>query len=477
MAITINTNPTSPNISNSDIIFVVQSDRSANPQFQFVCDIKDNNDNLIQRIKQQPNPNSKAVFNIGTILDSQLGPTDQCWETNAVRTNVSCSGQFKIYFGEEYGTSLSSSVTSYTGVGATEGQPAATGSLYYLMLDGVYDYNNTNTSWNWPSSSKLDYEDAMDLNAIFSHQNGLTNFDTNKVRQGDYHTISILNGNSTGDVDNQNAAQDVYAMVRREYDVTGSLLDTISFPNLTTTNDGGGPRANGTQTWDEVYNSQTNATKLVHWGVGPQNFAEIGYGFNANTSYYTISLVGQGDVNYNISASYGEYTFTFEGAPQTTTTPIPQVCGYNGVRFAWKNEYGVWDYYNFTLQSDEASGIDRKNYNQSYIDYAGGDPQPDNGSERGDTQYYNKITKRRTANSNWLTQEEADLLRELFYSTNVWVQTETWTTTGGSKTYGLNWEPAIITTANIVEKTNPRTQKNFQYQIEFQPANQPRPRL
>jgi hypothetical protein len=29
----------------------------------------------------------------------------------------------------------------------------------------------------------------------------------------------------------------------------------------------------------------------------------------------------------------------------------------------------------------------------------------------------------------------------------------------------------------VVEKTNPRTQKVFQYQIEFQPANQKNPRI
>jgi glycosyltransferase involved in cell wall biosynthesis len=68
-------------------------------------------------------------------------------------------------------------------------------------------------------------------------------------------------------------------------------------------------------------------------------------------------------------------------------------------------------------------------------------------------------------NSNWLSQDEADWLEELFFSTNVFQQ------------IGTEFFPIAIGSAELIERTYPRTQTTFQYVVEFQPANQPNPRL
>lgn len=81
--------------------------------------------------------------------------------------------------------------------------------------------------------------------------------------------------------------------------------------------------------------------------------------------------------------------------------------------------------------------------------------------------FYNKIEETWTANSNWLDQDEADWLKELFYSAQVFYY---------STTYSA-WIPITIVSADLIEKTNPRTQQLFQYQISLMPANQPTPRL
>jgi hypothetical protein len=70
-----------------------------------------------------------------------------------------------------------------------------------------------------------------------------------------------------------------------------------------------------------------------------------------------------------------------------------------------------------------------------------------------------------TATSNWLTQNEADWLKELFFSANVFQQLDG------------EFYPAVISSVDLTEKTNPRTQKTFQYTIQFQPANQINPRI
>ena len=142
-------------------------------------------------------------------------------------------------------------------------------------------------------------------------------------------------------------------------------------------------------------------------------------------------------------------------------------CDYSGVRFAWKNQYGVWDYYNFDLAESTVSNVEREQYTQTFIDYSTtANSVSYDRSRRGKNNYYNKIEKRRTAQTNYLTQTEADNIRELFFSTDVYVQQS-----------NGQWWPVVITSANVTEKTNPRTQKLYTYNIEYVYANDQRPRL
>jgi hypothetical protein len=123
------------------------------------------------------------------------------------------------------------------------------------------------------------------------------------------------------------------------------------------------------------------------------------------------------------------------------------------------------DYYTFTLQTDKSFSIERSAYEQTFVPFGDVYPIPYNKERRGTINYYNKLTQTLVANSDWLTQDEADWLKELFFSANVFQQ-------DGSEFY-----PVVITSADVVERTNPRTQRNFQYQITFQPANQKNPRV
>jgi hypothetical protein len=88
----------------------------------------------------------------------------------------------------------------------------------------------------------------------------------------------------------------------------------------------------------------------------------------------------------------------------------------------------------------------------------------DDKKRRGNNSYYVNIVDNFIANSDWLTQEEADYLTNLFYSPNVYIQV------------GTEMLPVIITDSQFNTKTNPRTQKNFQYVINYQLANNKRAR-
>jgi len=452
MAITLSQQPTSPGMTNSDYLFTVTSNSSSQPQYQFIADLTlSGSATVLQRIKQQPNPSFIGVFNFGQIVASYL-ESDNSWKAAPFITSSNVGKRFSVKFGEEYGTSISSSVSIYNGItNATTGSPALTGSIYYYVADGLVNpYDAVN--FNFPSASYFTAS-AVSTTTTFSKQHALTNAPlTQSIQDGEYATISLINGNFTNST---SSAQDIYAVNVKSFDSSNTLLDDVDLVNLV--NQGGGPRTLTTQLWSAVAASQTAGTQLITVGVGPQNLSDAGDALGSTWAYYIVQALGQKASNTtNTSGSYATLRYEKYGAQ----------CGYDGVRFAWKNEFGVWDYYTFTLQSDAAFNIERQSYEQEFVNYSTTTTTvPYDKERRGATQFYNALIQNQTANSDWLDQDEADWLKELFFSANVFQQ------------IGTNFFPIVISSANLVEKTNPRTQANFQYQIEFKPANQLRPRI
>jgi hypothetical protein len=450
MAITIRQSPTQPNMANNNLVYAVTSNSSSAPQFQFVVDLTlDGSNTVLQRIKQQPNPNNTGVFDMGSIITNYLD-SDNNWKAAPFSTASQAAKRFDVKFGEQYGTSSSSSVILYTGVGAVSGSPAVTASAYLYTINGLVDPNDK-VDWNFPSASYFTAS-AVSTTTTFSKQHALTNAPlTQNIQDGEYATISLINGNFT---DSTSSAQDIYLVDVTVYDATGSEIDQYDLANITS--NGGGPRLNIGTLWGAIATSQKAGTQLITVGVGPQNLADGGNTLPTNWAYYTVNAYGQQAASTtNESGSYATLRFNKEGAQ----------CGYDGVRFAWKNEFGVWDYYTFTLQTDKSFGIERANYEQTFVPYSSDYPVPYSKERRGVVNYYNKPIQTQVANSNWLTQTEADWLRELFFSANVFYQD------------GTDFYPAVITSVDLTERTNPRTQRNFQYAIQFQVANQINPRI
>ena len=451
MAISITQFPTTPNMANNNLLFTLFSNSASAAQFQYVADITlSGSSAVLQKIKQQPNPYGYGVFDVGQIISNYVD-SDNSWKAAPFITASEAGKRFQVKFGEEYATSVSGTALSYTGVGSTLGSPSVTASSYTYIINGLVDPNDK-VNWNFPSASYFTAT-AVSTTTTFSRQNTLTNAPlTQSIQDGEYATISLINGNFTNST---TAAQDIFTVRVRSYNSSNTLLDDVDLNNLI--GSGGGPRANGTQVWSNVATSQSAATQLITIGVGPQNLNNAGDPLLSTWAYYTVDVVGQQSAGVtNYSGSYASLRYEKQG---------PQ-CGYDGVRFAWKNEFGVWDYYTFTLQTDKLSSIQREQFTQTFVDYSTPNPTVAyNKERRGTKQFYNQLTQRLIVNSNWLNQADADWLKELFFSTNVFQQ------------IGTEFFPISITSAELVERTNPRTQTTFQYVVEFQPANQPNPRL
>ena len=440
MAIIERQNPTTPNLVESDLIYAVSSNNSSAPQFQFVAKIIDDDKNEVL-IKQQPTPEgslpaAKAVFNISQIARDYMG-TDTPWKTAKVSTNSSCN-EFDIIFYEETGSSVSSSVGLTNGV---------SGSSVFL-LDGVVEMNSGD--WNWASGSYYTASLASASTDVFSLQHALTTSPlTQSIRDGEYATLSVINGN----FDNSSThAQDIYYIQFNVYNESGTNIQNLSYVN--TTANGGGPRALSTQTWDDsgVYNGQSTGERMIHIGVGPQNLEDAVATLNQNWYTYKVSGYGQGDDGLeNSSAIYFEKWFTKQTAE----------CDYDGTRFAWLNELGGWDYYTFPFANGKSDAIERKTYKNSFVDYSSATTYTVgyDKSRRGTDVYAMNFDETRTAESGYLLQEEADWLRTLVESKNVYIQE------------GTDFLPVVIETANYDYKTNPRTQKMYRLSLSYKLAN------
>ena len=84
--------------------------------------------------------------------------------------------------------------------------------------------------------------------------------------------------------------------------------------------------------------------------------------------------------------------------------------------------------------------------------------------EEGSKVFSISYEESRRAESNYLTQEEADWLRELVESPNVFIQE------------GTDFLPIVISNANFTYKTNPRSQKLYTLSVDYKMSNQRRSR-
>jgi hypothetical protein len=451
MAINISQFPTSPNMANNNLLFTVSSNSASAAQFQYIANLSlSGSATTLQTIKQQPNPFGFGVFDLGQIITNYLD-SDNNWKAAPFSTASEAGKRFQVKFGEEYASSISGSAIEFTGVGEVTGSPAVTASAYTYIANGLVDPNDK-VNWNFPSASFFTAS-AVSTTTTFTKQHALTNAPlTQYINDGEYATISLINGNFD---DSLTAAQDIFAVNVEVYDEGDVEIDNFDLINIVS--NGGGRRTVNTQEFSDIATLQTAGTQLITAGVGPQNLADDGNTLPSDWAYYIVKALGQQAPNtINFSGSYAELRYEKQGSE----------CGYDGVRFAWKNEFGVWDYYTFTLQTDKITAIQREQFTQTYVDYS--TPTSTvayNKERRGIKQFYNELTQRLVVNSNWLDQADANWLKELFFSTNVFQQV------------GNEFLPIAISSAELIERTNPRTQTTFQYVVEFQPANQPNPRL
>lgn len=388
MAVTFTQTPTTPNGSQSTIVYGVNN-LTTLPQAKYVCDIRDGDSgDLLARLKQPANNNGFGVFEISDVLHDYMD-YDEVWTTTTpVGSTNNNSRVFSIEFGEEFATSNTSPLF------VSASQITDTLTMYPAVTDPI-------DGFNWDSGS---YYNTF----LSSHPLGMF------MRPEDYGTISKMN--ITG------AA--ISSMVIVVFDEDSNILASKTITN-------------------PISIGSSSSSKLVHFPIGPANF--------------------KNDPDLSILSTdnwYYYFVLTNPDRGAQIVLKLDTCSDQNGTRFAFINRLGVWDYWTASLTRTETENYTQDTYEQTFVDFSTTNGLiPADISRRGTTVYNKKIDTQLTAQTDWLNQERADYLIELFQSPSVYIQ------------YGDGFIPVIITNTSVQRKTNPRGQKLFSYKIEYKYAN------
>ena len=152
MAITVLQEPTSPNVSNTNLIYTVSSSNVPQFQYRYIADLYySGSATRLARFKYPQNGSGTVNIDMGRPIGDYLD-TDYNWSIDDLDSGSSNYKGFDIKFGEEYGTSYTSPVTEFTNE-ASSSIFVLKGNIQYPTVSDYESSTNTKvfntSSINW----------------------------------------------------------------------------------------------------------------------------------------------------------------------------------------------------------------------------------------------------------------------------------------------------------------------------------------
>ena len=454
MALTVTNAPSGSNMAYTRLPYVISGSTNApstSPQYRYIMDVYNSgSSDLITRVTQPVNPAGVAVFDPSRIIQDSI-EYENNWYTSGSAEYAGVNGtlpsnyKFELQFGEQYGTSPSSSISTFPGIV----------SYFILALPGTVDPNN-GSSYNLDESLYL--TGSIGVSGSYLPKIYLTNFPdvTSNLSQPDKYLMNWTSPNS------------YMTLTTWRYD---SL--TLRYYDK-----------NDVQLGSDIIKPNTTYGILNTIGVGPQNLIDsnIPNYDPVNTAY--MSLQGHNTPYYNIGIYRPSGSAHPNQPPSNCDTVLTLASGStnvtvdNGVNFAFINNLGVYDYYYTTNPVRKITDLERESVDLPQLDYSNASA-PYDVNERGQKNYYTDRKDRFIVTTDYITKEVANWLEELFESPRVFVQETGQTYVGDSYVFVSNNTPDVytgfvpVTVTNKVIQTNNSTSRNklFQYTIEFEFSN------
>jgi len=509
MALTILQEPTSPNVSNTNLIYTISSSNVPQYQYRYIADLYESGSaTRLARFKYPQNSSGTANIDLARPINDYLD-TDYNWKISSLETSNISFKRFTLQFGEEYGTSYSSSVTTFPNE-ASSSITVLNGNIQYPSVDSYtqspkYGPNQAASSINFDSScyaiesasnTTLTNPLAWSDKKLTNNPNVLQMPATSKYyTDGTYTynagsnssiTMATAYANHTkGWMTTQPLGLNDYHTEHYLY-VPNNLLPTSSnnvFHYNVIVSDGNVTIWNsGTQTMTLPQGDPTlisipigAANELVS-SIAPYSGSKINDIVSSSAQWdhiglYVTEMFGMRPwFNYYYNEDKGpdvllntDLSFQIKPSMWASGKYYPTNCKGEKTRFAFVNSFGVWDYYNVYMPTRRRTNIDRKIYEQDRINL-NDRIATYNVSNRGDTQYYTEYTDEFEITTDILDSQESQWLREMFESTEVFIQS-------GSDFIPIN----ILNNRETIINTTARN-KNYQYTIRYQFSNLREPR-
>ena len=427
-------------------------------------------------VRQSPNASGRALFDIQAILQNLLNPSPIGIETfNSWVTGANETREYRLYYGTESG-GLATIDGFVSGFKVLSGRKApadltwASGSTYRYTLDqvglctGLFNRGKLLTDWDYPQPAN---STGLTLPSRISGSDLVI---AQKLRPTDAYSISFIQEPIK---DGIVTANNIVGAWVTSYDSTGAELDNAFIYNTTAL--GGGPATTNGQNLPVV---DPYWTLTLPCGPVSSEVANVIAPLGP-VAYYWVTLHTLSDPScsgaslvWNTTTSQWELepviwnSSTPPVVPGIMTDPVftpllievfPGECNdFEPIQLSWENSFGFRDYWTFAKRHDRSIDIARNDYMQNPINYNAVQVSMNPGG-RGTRTFGQTLTDKYTVRTDWLTDEQAQYLENLFISPDV------------RANLGDGFVSVTLLTSSYVEKTV-RKDQLFQYELQFKTA-------
>ena len=431
---------------------------------------------LIAKLKQRRNGNptdisgdkATAIFDMRDIINSQLEDTiaDAKEPTKSIHTLGKNNEDY--IFSENNNQIVQVYVkgtVEYASLAINSPEEKATpnhdDTRFYIaaslpLEDGRGTDNfQTNSFENYTSSSADEFmlTDTAKQRSIAS-LSGSKQF-VNYLRSDDYHTIGFLN-------DKTNFGSECKYFEIVYYSADGSKIgEKMYIKNELAT--GGADPSDDTATGID----NKNARRLIYFGCGPKNLEEA----EDVPAQQEGGSPSDGAARPSNFSGYDYYSIRGSEAADDdtgyTTTPYYFILedgnckGFKVRRLGWRNSKGCYDYFNFKMKSTQTLEVARNEY-ETMLGNFNSDMYSYNNFARGKRTRQTTAILKETINTDWLNEDQVELMESLLMSTNVNI----------IENADTNFTvPVMITDKSIVRKTTANDKLKIQYTFKIEYAN------
>ena len=435
----------------------------------------------IADIRQSPNRQGRAIFDIQNILQTQVQPTKSNIDGLNYTTGFSQQNtklqvangeliQYQIAFGLEASGIVDESEividpTVYTAIGgqkeywqipyteANQFIATASGDDSQPVCTAIATPARPLSDNQWTIADTETGDNLLTVNGGYPSPGGI---DVQNVYRDDQCTKSFWQQvNRSGQPTTPNVAvRGIEGFHILQANATGGIFNTSFLAN--TTANGGGP--NLTVGQGLIPSGNFNVVTIA---TGPANFPQ-GTLSAACTHYYIVPVLWT-DLTC-VTDEQSQTPVMSEAAWRIQRyNVLEKPCNdYDHIQFAWLNSEGFRDQFTFTKRNEKKINTNRNNYLKEVADY-NANQYSVNEQSRGFTTYSQQIREVWEATSGYMNDDEAKLLESMFKSPSVNVRFS-------AGDYANQWIPINLISSSYTQKTQ-RKDRLFQYTVNYKLAS------